>query len=44
MADETQNVVLDFKMNGQVQFANTVKDINAVICFHICLLLNSAQR
>ena len=23
MADETQNVVLDFKMNGQVQFANT---------------------
>lgn len=31
MADETQNVVLDFKMNGQVQFANTVKDINAVM-------------
>ena len=31
MSDETQNVVLDFKMNGQVQFANTVKDINAVM-------------
>lgn len=31
MADETQNVVLDFKMNGQVQFANTLKDINAVM-------------
>lgn len=31
MADETQNVVLDFKMNGQVDFANTVKDINAIM-------------
>lgn len=29
--DDTQNVVLDFKMNGQVQFANTVKDINTIM-------------
>lgn len=31
MADKAKNVVLNFKMDGQVQYANTLKQINAVM-------------
>jgi phage-related minor tail protein len=31
MADKAKNVVLNFKMDGQVQYAETLKDINAVM-------------
>ncbi|KAA0563674.1 phage tail tape measure protein [Bacillus sp. CH30_1T] len=31
MADKAKNVVLNFKMDGQVQYAETLKDINTVM-------------
>ncbi|UUG68602.1 chromosome partition protein [Halomonas phage YPHTV-1] len=31
MADKERNVVLNFKMDGQVQYAETIKDINRVM-------------
>jgi phage-related minor tail protein len=31
MADKEKNVVLNFKMDGQVQYADTLKEINAVM-------------
>ncbi len=31
MADKAKNVVLNFKMDGQVQYAKTLKEINAVM-------------
>ncbi|WP_371931930.1 hypothetical protein [Mesobacillus subterraneus] len=31
MTDKAKNVVLNFKMDGQVQYANTLKQINAVM-------------
>src|SRR5690625_3105926 len=31
MADKQSNVVLNFKMEGQVEYANTIRDINAIM-------------
>ncbi|WAA10843.1 hypothetical protein [Fervidibacillus albus] len=31
MADKAKNVVLNFKMNGQVEYAKTIREINAIM-------------